>query len=214
MQRLFDQRRYLIPFRSSLLPQIFCDTLIIGPGVAGLRAAITAAERGEVIVLGKAALDLTNTNWAQGGVAAVLDAGRPGGGPQVGGRRVAENGEHGAPPSQARRQYGGRNEGMHDVVGPPDERGQSDETERLLRSDAPPLQPSRHDEAAALDEHSVRSSFAARHAGRAGDDADVVPRSGEVPREILEVTLRAAAHVRERERMSERDLHRSPTRPR
>jgi L-aspartate oxidase len=47
MQGLFDQRRYLIPFRSSLLPQIFTDTLVIGAGVAGLRAGIAAAAGGE-----------------------------------------------------------------------------------------------------------------------------------------------------------------------
>ena len=31
MHDLFDQRRYLIPFRSTLLPQIFTDTLVIAP---------------------------------------------------------------------------------------------------------------------------------------------------------------------------------------
>ena len=72
MQPIFDQRRYLIPFRLTLLPQIFTDTLVIGGGVAGLRAAVSAAEQGEVIVLTKAALSQTNTAWAQGGVAAVL----------------------------------------------------------------------------------------------------------------------------------------------
>lgn len=73
MQRIFSQRRYLIPFRSTLLPQIFTDTLIIGAGVAGLRAALAAREHGEVIVLSKSDLDSTNTAWAQGGIAAVLD---------------------------------------------------------------------------------------------------------------------------------------------
>ncbi|MEL6797451.1 MAG: FAD-binding protein [Planctomycetota bacterium] len=48
MHELFDDRRYLIPFRSGLLPQIFTGTLVIGAGVAGLRAAIAAAEHGEV----------------------------------------------------------------------------------------------------------------------------------------------------------------------
>jgi L-aspartate oxidase len=73
MDDLFDQRRYLIPFRGSLLPQIFCDVLVIGAGVAGLRAAIAAAEAGaEVIVLSKTDLKSTNTAWAQGGIAGVL----------------------------------------------------------------------------------------------------------------------------------------------
>jgi L-aspartate oxidase len=72
MHPLFDQRRYLIPFRSSLLPQIFTDTLVIGTGVAGLRAAIAAAECGEVIILSKDGTEESNTAWAQGGIAAVM----------------------------------------------------------------------------------------------------------------------------------------------
>lgn len=72
MEGLFDQRRYLIPFRSSLLPQVFTDTLVIGAGVAGMRAAIAAAEHGEVIVLAKGEVYDSNTAWAQGGVASEL----------------------------------------------------------------------------------------------------------------------------------------------
>jgi L-aspartate oxidase len=77
MHALFDQRRYLIPFRSSLLPQIFTDVLVIGTGVAGLRAAVAAAEAGrECIVVTKTgeADEESNTAWAQGGIAAVIDA--------------------------------------------------------------------------------------------------------------------------------------------
>ncbi len=70
MERVFDQRRYLIPFRSSLLPQIFTDVLVIGGGVAGLRAAIAAANAGcDVIVLLKGDAYDSNTAWAQGGIA-------------------------------------------------------------------------------------------------------------------------------------------------
>ena len=65
-------RRYLIPFRSQLLPGIFVDTLVIGSGVAGLRAALAAAEYGEVIIVAKDDLEKSNTAWAQGGIAAVL----------------------------------------------------------------------------------------------------------------------------------------------
>jgi len=66
------ERPLLIPFRSNLLPQIFTDTLVIGSGVAGLRTAIAAGERGDVIVLAKEAIDLSNTSWAQGGIAAAV----------------------------------------------------------------------------------------------------------------------------------------------
>ncbi|NDG63566.1 MAG: FAD-dependent oxidoreductase, partial [Planctomycetes bacterium] len=70
---IFDERRYLIPFRSQLLPQLFTDTLIIGGGVAGMRAALEAAVHGNVFVLAKGPMDLSNTQWAQGGIAAALD---------------------------------------------------------------------------------------------------------------------------------------------
>ena len=77
MHALFDERRYLIPFRASLLPQIFCDTLIIGSGVAGLRAALAASAHGEVILLAKGDIKRSSTAWAQGGIAAVLGSSEP-----------------------------------------------------------------------------------------------------------------------------------------
>ncbi len=70
---IFDERRYLIPFRSQLLPQLFTDTLIIGSGVAGLRAALEAAKHGDVFVLAKDSIDHSNSQWAQGGIAAAVD---------------------------------------------------------------------------------------------------------------------------------------------
>lgn len=76
MHEVFDQRRYLIPFRATLLPQIFTDVLVIGGGVAGLRAALAAAEDGcDVIVAIKGGIEQSATAWAQGGIAAVLDDG-------------------------------------------------------------------------------------------------------------------------------------------
>src|SRR5688500_4505567 len=66
------QRRYLVPFKASRLPQQFTDVLIIGGGVAGLRAAIAASESAEVLLLTKDTIDQSNTWYAQGGIAAVL----------------------------------------------------------------------------------------------------------------------------------------------
>lgn len=65
--------RYLIPFKASRLPHLITDVLVIGGGVAGLRAAIAAAEGGaDVLLLCKDTLDQSNTWYAQGGIAAVL----------------------------------------------------------------------------------------------------------------------------------------------
>ena len=72
MDPVFNHRRYLIPFRTALLPQIFTDVLIIGGGVAGARAALAASEYGDVIVAHKAQVEQSNTYLAQGGIAAVL----------------------------------------------------------------------------------------------------------------------------------------------
>jgi L-aspartate oxidase len=48
------------------------DFLVIGAGVAGLRAAVELAEAGTVLVLAKREVTESNTQWAQGGIAAAL----------------------------------------------------------------------------------------------------------------------------------------------
>jgi|TARA_B100001105_G_scaffold88329_1_gene70125 L-aspartate oxidase len=54
-------------------PDAPLDLLVIGSGVAGLSAAVRAADRGLVVgVLTKDQLEQSTTRWAQGGIAAVL----------------------------------------------------------------------------------------------------------------------------------------------
>lgn len=57
------------------MSQSFCfDVLIIGSGAAGLTLALSLPDHLQVAVISKESLDAGSTRWAQGGVAAVLDA--------------------------------------------------------------------------------------------------------------------------------------------
>ena len=49
------------------------DFLVMGAGVAGLRAAIELAAHGEVLVVTKESLSESNTHYAQGGIAVAMD---------------------------------------------------------------------------------------------------------------------------------------------
>lgn len=67
-------RSHLIGFRLRRLPRVECDVAIVGTGVAGCAAALAAADDGaDVVLLSKDEPGESNTAYAQGGVAAVLD---------------------------------------------------------------------------------------------------------------------------------------------
>jgi L-aspartate oxidase len=68
-----------IPFRSTLsgfrsqdLPIRWADVLVVGSGIAGLSAALEAAEHGTVLLVTKKELGISNTSMAQGGIACCL----------------------------------------------------------------------------------------------------------------------------------------------
>src|SRR5579884_761681 len=56
------------------MPKSFQDVdfIVVGAGIAGLRAAIELAEAGQVLVLAKQELTESNTQYAQGGIAVAL----------------------------------------------------------------------------------------------------------------------------------------------
>lgn len=68
-----DFRRYLVNIDSASTQQLFTDCLIIGAGIAGLRAAIEAANHRDITIVCKDTLQNSNTWKAQGGIASVLD---------------------------------------------------------------------------------------------------------------------------------------------
>ncbi|MEO1618831.1 MAG: L-aspartate oxidase [Planctomycetota bacterium] len=64
--------RYLIPFDTRHALHRFTDVLIIGGGLAGLRAANAVEPHQRVLVVTKDELKESNSNYAQGGIAGVL----------------------------------------------------------------------------------------------------------------------------------------------
>ncbi len=65
--------RYLVPFHPKRVPHCFTDVLIIGGGLAGLRAAIAIDPKLSVLVVTKDHIKQSNSQYAQGGIASVFD---------------------------------------------------------------------------------------------------------------------------------------------
>jgi L-aspartate oxidase len=63
--------RYLVRFGPKQTPHVFTDLLVIGGGIAGLRAALAAPPDLRVLVVTKDRLRQSNSSYAQGGIAAV-----------------------------------------------------------------------------------------------------------------------------------------------
>ncbi|MDO4586745.1 MAG: L-aspartate oxidase [Planctomycetia bacterium] len=72
-QRSIASPRYLVPFHAKQHPHFFTDILIIGGGLAGLRAALAVDPSLSVLVICKAGLSNSNSVKAQGGIATVWD---------------------------------------------------------------------------------------------------------------------------------------------
>src|SRR6516165_1056464 len=65
-------QRYLLPFGPKQTPHLFTDILVIGAGIAGLRAALEVPPGLEVLVVTKDSIQQSNSSYAQGGIAGVL----------------------------------------------------------------------------------------------------------------------------------------------
>src|SRR5438105_169863 len=64
--------RYLVPFGPKQTPHFFTDILVIGAGIAGLRAALEVPPDLRVLVVTKDTVGQSNSSYAQGGIAGVL----------------------------------------------------------------------------------------------------------------------------------------------
>ncbi|NCY01618.1 MAG: L-aspartate oxidase [Planctomycetia bacterium] len=69
----FAGPRYLAAFGPKRVPHCFTDVLILGGGLAGLRAALAVDPRLTVTVVTKDDLQGSSSQWAQGGIAGVVD---------------------------------------------------------------------------------------------------------------------------------------------
>ena len=73
MLTLSPVRRYLVRFNPKRVPHTYADVLILGGGIAGIRAALEIDPSLETVVVTKDQLAESNSAYAQGGIAGVLD---------------------------------------------------------------------------------------------------------------------------------------------
>ncbi|MBU6309666.1 MAG: L-aspartate oxidase [Planctomycetes bacterium] len=73
MSQPFEGPRYLVSFGPKRVPHCFTDVLILGGGLAGLRAALAVDRQLSVTVVTKDDLQSSSSQWAQGGIAGVVD---------------------------------------------------------------------------------------------------------------------------------------------
>src|SRR5438067_9669916 len=64
--------RYLVQFNPKQTPHVFTDILVIGAGIAGLRAALEIPADIDVLVVTKDQVRESNSTYAQGGIAGVM----------------------------------------------------------------------------------------------------------------------------------------------
>lgn len=64
--------RYLVQFGPKQTQHLFTDVLVIGAGIAGLRAALEIPSSLEVLVVTKDSIQQSSSSYAQGGIAGVL----------------------------------------------------------------------------------------------------------------------------------------------
>lgn len=65
--------RYLVPFHPKQIPHHFVDVLVIGGGIAGMRATMAIDPQLSALIVTKDRLQESNSSYAQGGIAGVLD---------------------------------------------------------------------------------------------------------------------------------------------
>jgi L-aspartate oxidase len=67
-------RSYLVQFSPKHTPHFFTDVLVIGAGIAGIRAALAVPPEQQVLIVTKDVIQQSNSAYAQGGIAGVLSA--------------------------------------------------------------------------------------------------------------------------------------------